>query len=166
MTSYEFASLILSAVTLIAAVATAVIYFFQLQMMRRQLATMEKSWSWSQKHEVLTSLGNIRDDVERIIALDGKDYLSWGEDDKTSASKICYTMHVLGALLVDQPAVIELFGITWFHSLPRCHRILQPFIDDVRKERDPGFKRYFSAFDYLNAKAEDAIKNYKGFLDK
>lgn len=170
MHSYEWCQVGLNFFTLIVISATACIYYRQLRAMdnqvrltQKQVERLEHSSAWEQKHTVLTSLDDIRDEVEQVLALDGKPFDSWTPEDRAAGRKVCYRLHIIGSLLVGQDSVIRLFGWTWFYALPNCHRILKPLIDEFRLARDPRRERYFSAFDYVAEHAKDAIKDYDGF---
>jgi len=132
----------------------------QLAETRAQIADVQSSRGAQQLYEVMTMLLDIQAHVERVLTLNGRGMQDWTEEETASARMVASKMHLTGLLVLQKIVPEELFSHAWFYSVPRCYKILLPFIQKMREERDP---RYWSAFDALEATVSHHAASFVGF---
>jgi len=132
----------------------------QLAITREQVADLQETRSRQQLYEVLASLVDIRADIERVISLDGKALRAWTEEERRSAYTVCAKLHLVGILVVEKLVPERLFSFAWYWGVPACFRILQPYLAELRADRD---SRYFSAFDALNRRVLEQTRDFAGW---
>jgi hypothetical protein len=153
MTPYEKLSLGLNALQGLVLIVVLIVYARQLTTMREQLATAREGSAGQN----LLALANflqtedVRDARRAVIeTLETRSYTTWTPDERRVAAKVCssYTVAaiVLEMGLVPPAPIVD----NWGPSIRRCHRILQPFIQDLQKPEESG-PTYWGAFDRLNA---------------
>jgi len=131
-----------------------------LEITQSQILDLQETRSRQQMYQVSASLADIRNDVERILSLKDKGYESWCKEDKDAALIVCSRFHLVGLLAAEKMIPVELFAKAWFYSIPNCHTILLPYLEDMRESRD---SRYWSAFDFLQNEVVKHTKDFKGF---
>ena len=139
---------------------TVIVYVRQARAIELQARLQQKHTSNLQFVEVIRSLLDMRQDVERILLLHGKPLDNWTKEDNESAIKVCGQFHFIGVLIHEGLIPGKLVAETWFCSISKCHKILQPFLIKMRQERDP---RYWTGFDFLAKQVADIEDNFKGF---
>ena len=147
MSTYETASLAISVVVGIAAVAALVVYSAQLIAMRK--ASMAQG--------AIALVGFLQDkdvrEARRVVrGLDGKEIAEWTEGERLSASLVAANYDVAAALLRGGLAPGDLIAANWGPSITHCHEVLKPFIAETRQQHG-GHPGYWSNFDWLSAAA-------------
>ena len=163
----SFVTALATVATAIAVVATFFIYRrqaeameAQLKVAREQIKDLQSSRASQQLYQVITSLLDVRDEVETILSLRGKDVSVWSQDELESAHIVSSRLHVVGMLVMEGIVPEELFAKAWFYSVPNCYEILTPFLERIRLERDP---RYWGGFDVLHERVKRHTGTFKGF---
>lgn len=132
----------------------------QLNITKEQIKDLQGSRSRQQFYEVVTRLLEIKDDIERVLELEGKNLKEWTKNDLASASTVCARFHLVGILVIEDLVPEKLLSSAWYYSIPECHKILQPYLQEIRRKRG---QKYWSAFDVLNKRVLANTNTFKGF---
>ena len=132
----------------------------QLSVQKKQIAELERTRSLQELRSVIKDLLDIRSAVEAVLALEGKDFGTWTDEDIQAAHTVCARFSLIGILILEKMVPEELFAKAWYYSVPKCHAVLKPFLEKMRHERDP---RYWSSFDVLVERIAHRTKEFRGF---
>ena len=155
------------AVATMAIVLTFFVYRGQLHAMQsqsllleQQMTDLQRSRSRQQLYDVVKYLLSDRLQFEKVISLAGKPLSEWAVDEREAAFVVCSTFHLVGALVQEEVVPDNLFCKLWYYSVPRCHDVLKPYLDELRRVRGPN---YWSRFDWLAKKVAECNKDVQGW---
>lgn len=106
----------------------------QLRIVKDQTKDLQDTRDCQLLYEVINSLLKIKDDIERVLALDDKSVDLWTKEEHASASTVCARFHLVGILIIKEFVPASLFSQAWYYSVPECHRILQLSTTGARSE--------------------------------
>jgi hypothetical protein len=135
----------------------------QLEVTRQSVADLQRATACRQMYEVITSLLDLRSDIESVLKLKDQSFNDWTDSDKESAQRVCSRFHLVGLLMREGMIPEQLFSHAWYYSVPHCFDALQPFLKHVRESRD---SRYWTAFDYLARTVRRHADTFRGFADQ
>lgn len=158
MTTYESMTLILQGIAAIAALVLLYVYSRQLQVMSRQLVSMQET---SKAQSGLSLVDFLQEpDVRKArhtvrAILSQKPMEEWSDEEKDHASTVTANYDVTGALVKSGIAPIELIAANWGPSIIHCYEVLEPWINAHRN--GPGaHATYWSNFKWLYEEAKKA----------
>lgn len=151
---------IIQAVATIFVAAALFVSWRCMRIMEAQLTDEQRSRAMQQLYQVINSLLDIRPEIETVLTLRDKPLSEWAVDERKAAHEVCARFHLVGLLVLEGLIPERIFSHAWYFSVPQCHAILQPYLQHVRKVRDP---RYWSAFDALVKRVERHTKDFPGF---
>lgn len=132
----------------------------RMRIMEVQLADGQQSRAMQQLYQVINTLLDIRTDVDAVLEIQGTDESTWSDAAKRAAPVVCSRFHLVGILVLNGVVPEILFSQAWYYSVPECYRLLTPYLERIRRERDP---RYWSAFDVIARRVEHHAKSFRGF---
>jgi len=133
--TYNLINFIVQTIIGVAIISTFVVYYCQLMAMRN-----------ASKGQNTISIINILQDSEvrkarkiviKELAL--KEYVTWTDDEKDSASIVCSNYDML-SILISKKGFVEnkIFIDNWGPSIIKCYNILKPHIDEMQKPQNSG----------------------------
>lgn len=147
---------------------TLIVYIRQARAMEKQLLVQEEhikhiqeSRSELQFYQVISSLLDMRPYIEHVLSLENKPFSSWTEKDKEAGIYVAGQFHFVGVLVYEKLIQEDLLAKTWPYNIQKCHKVLQPFILNMRNERGA---RYWSGFDFLAKRVAEITATFKGFV--
>lgn len=158
MNTFEKLTLLLQTILGFAAFATLAVYYHQLRVMSKQLATMQESSRAQSALSLVTSLQlpevrAARQCVREVLSK--KSLAQWSDEERRHASLVTANYDVVAGLLKANLAPVELIAINWGPSIKHCYQVLEPFIAEMRSK--PGAdSRYWSNFDWLYAQVQSS----------
>lgn len=163
-TVYDWCVLAVQLITLLAVIATALIYSKQLRVMTAQLVAMQQSAHAQNSLRIVELLQaeNVRASRKIVReSLPGKEVSTWTAEECTHASAVAANYDVAAALLKIGLGSKELIATDWGTSIRHCYETLKPFIDKQRS-REGGDAGYWRNFEWLYAYAEELRKSPPG----
>ena len=140
--------------------ATVVVYWRQLLAMKQNVEELQESRRRQQLYQALSFLIEMRPNIQHIFSLENKPFSAWEANDIDHAEFVCTRFNLVGVLVIENMLPVDILAKTWFYGIPKCHRILMPYIEKIRSERD---KRYWSAFDALTVSVQHISEKFSGF---
>ena len=138
-------------VSVFALMFTLWFYYRQIVLMRLQLDETKRG---ATAENVISLIGYLQaDDVREartfvITKLRDKDIDNWSEEEKYMASKICSSYASAAVVLQTKFIPLQPFIENWGPSVQICYKILEAFIQDLRKSENAG-PNYWKPFDWL-----------------
>lgn len=140
----EIAGLVLQIFTLLAVIATVIVYYFQLQSMLD-----------SSKGQNMIAVVNILQnedfrEARRIVIEDlkGKDFSDWTPKEKKAADRVCASYDTVAVLVLKHRLLEKTVLRNWEDSIVNCYSILEPYIITLRKAKAPT-NRFWGSFTEL-----------------
>lgn len=124
----------------------------QLIIQERHLVHAEEIHAQSQFYQAISSLIEMRPQIEQVFLLKDKTFNNWSEKERESALCLVSQCHFIGVLVSENLINDALLAKTWPYNIKTCHKILQPFIEHIRHERG---ERYWWGFDFLTNRIQE-----------
>jgi hypothetical protein len=148
--TYNLINFIVQTIIGIAIISTFIVYYCQLMAMRN-----------ASKGQNTISIINILQDSEvrkarKIVIKDlsTKEYATWTDEEKDSASIVCSNYDILSILIAKQGFVEnKLFLDNWGPSIIKCYNILKCHIEEMQKPQNSG-SNYWNDFKLLYGKCK------------
>jgi hypothetical protein len=132
----------------------------QLALQNAQLADVQQSRSMQMLLEVIKSLLDIRPEIESVLRLKEKPLVSWTEEERNAALLVCSRFQLVGILVLNGVIPEKLFAQAWYFSVVNCHKAVEPFLDEIRRNRH---QNYWRAFDELVTRVKSFEPNFGAF---
>jgi hypothetical protein len=130
-----------------------------LRIAQNQIIDLQESRSRQQMYQVISSLSDIRDNIENVLKLEGKPFSDWSAEDKKAAFLVCARFHLAGIMVIEKMVPEELLAKIWFYSIPKSFEILKPYLEQMRIDRDPHIGVHLT---FLHEKSLSIPKNSRG----
>jgi hypothetical protein len=139
--AYNAWSLLLQTIIGFAVVATFVVYYKQLGAMRdaslgQNLVTV---------HTYMTD-DHFRRERRALFELgeSGKPFSSWSPDERRGAEGVCAKYHLIAVIVSKKVVPFELVADEVRYSMTKCHKVAEPLLEEVRRQRVPDLWAEFS----------------------
>lgn len=163
MSKYEIWSVILQVMIGVVAAGTLIVYYRQLKVMGKQLATMEESSRGQSTLELVNFIQSPEVREARHLVrhkLASVPFKKWSQADRQSAALVIANYDVAAMLLKTGVAPVHLIVENWGTSIIHCHGILKPFIIEQR-QKTGGDQLYWRNFDWLLEQTHHVRKSAK-----
>ncbi|UPG83917.1 DUF4760 domain-containing protein [Luteibacter aegosomatis] len=151
MTTFETYTIILQAFALIAGLVTLGFLFAQMRAMTKQITTAQEASRTQASLSLVDFLQSrdVREARECVRSvLSKKTHDQWNDTERRHASLVCSNYDVLACLIRSNLSHMELFTVNWGSSILHCHKVLSPYMDEIRRQAE-GDPSYWSNFDWL-----------------
>ncbi|MFB1485505.1 MULTISPECIES: hypothetical protein [unclassified Thiocapsa] len=151
MTNYECATLLVQGFVAVFTLGALVVYFLQMRIMAKQLASMQET---ARAESSLSLVGFLQSPEIREARHTVRSVLSkkpmehWTDEEKDHASRVTANYDVAGALIKSGLAPVDVIASNWGPSIIHCYDVLEPWIESHR-DRPGGHNKYWSNFKWL-----------------
>jgi len=158
--TYNIVSVILISLTLVAGIATVIVYFNQLRVMQRRVETMQETLRAQNLAGLIQYLQepDVRDARNMVLTtLRDKDYSEWSDKEKQEASTACAAYGVAGVLIrlgrVDRDVIVENWGPSITLVCDACEKLI------AERQKQSG-QKYWDALLWLHKEVKGVTSDH------
>ncbi len=147
-----------TAISAIATVFTGLIILISILVLAWQLREIKRA---TYAQSFFTAANRLQDEKLReargtVFSLKDTQYRDWTPENKKTGEIVCHNYDVVGILVRNKMLPEEMIVDSWGDSLRRLWPILEPLVEDYRKQRKS--PEFWDDFQYLAEKAVELKK--------